>query len=46
MIKHYDPGYLRSLAQTFVGFDKARMVALADASAQALDEVARALVSA
>jgi tRNA 2-selenouridine synthase len=45
MVKHYDPGYLRSLAQTFVGFEKARIVTLADASPQALGEVARALLS-
>ncbi len=46
MAKHYDPGYLRSLAQTFVGFEKARIVELADASPQTLAEVARALVMA
>jgi tRNA 2-selenouridine synthase len=45
MVKHYDPGYLRSLAQTFTGFETARVVELADASATTLSEVAQALVS-
>jgi tRNA 2-selenouridine synthase len=46
MSKHYDPGYLRSLAQTFAGFEDAEIVALADATPDHLAAVAQGLVQA
>jgi tRNA 2-selenouridine synthase len=46
MSKHYDPGYLRSLAQTFAGFEQAEIVALADATPEHLAVVARQLLQA
>jgi tRNA 2-selenouridine synthase len=46
MHKHYDPGYLRSLAQTFAGFEQAEIVTLADATPEHLAAVARRLIEA
>ncbi|MEY4747912.1 MAG: hypothetical protein RIQ60_126 [Pseudomonadota bacterium] len=43
MAKHYDPGYLRSLAQTFRGFESAQLLHLADATPATLTSVAAML---
>ena len=45
MSMHYDPGYLRSIAQQFKGWDNARQLRLADGSPASLSAAAQTLLA-
>ena len=46
LTQHYDPGYLQSMQRNFPRYAQAQQLTLADRSAQAMQELARALVAA
>ncbi|MDP4300252.1 tRNA 2-selenouridine(34) synthase MnmH [Leptothrix discophora] len=45
MLQHYDPGYMSSLAQHFVGLAAARRLVLADGGEASLSDAARQLIA-